>query len=244
MTNEILKYLEQFKFIELYFGEPFLQKAISNYSSRKTNSIPFYHLANFICWAFCRKHYEFFIELEEMLKYFYSGSHLQEYLLSRKVRKHLKSRDEIEFHSIWSELIFAFFLSKRDFEVIKIGQAKGEASEQADIVTNKGLFEVTLVLSEKDKQMIGEAFFGSNEVDEISKKLINNKIQTKINQNEAKNIVIDCTFMESLYEKLMTTYTIGIKTDFNVFRKVEKKVFLFIRNPHIHQLGILQEICI
>lgn len=242
MTPEILKYLKQFQFIELYFGEKFLQKAISNYFSRKSNLSPFYHLANFFCWAYCKRDYDFFIELEEMLKYFYSESILQEYLLSCNVRKHLKSIDEVEFHCIWSELIFAFFLSKNKIEVIKIGQAKGEASERADIITNKGLFEVTVVLSKKNRYSVGEIFIGSNEVEEISKKIINSKIKTKVNQNEAGNIVIDCTFIDSLYEKLMTSNRLDIKTEFSVFKKIEKSVFLFSRNPCTNQVGIFQKI--
>ena len=173
---------------------------------------------------------------------FYSKNNLQEYLLSPKIRKHLKSKDETEFHSTWSEIIFAFFLHKNKLEILKMGQKKGEATERADIITNNGLFEVTVVLSDKDQYSSGEVFFGSNKIEDVSMRIINNKIKNKSNQNEANQIVIDCTFMDSLYEKLISSYIPGMKTDFGVFKKIKKSVFLFSRNTATHQVGIIKRI--
>lgn len=145
--------------------------------------------------------------------------------------------NEVEFYSAWSEIIFAFHLSRLNYKIIRMGQAKGEASEIADIITDKGLFEVTAVVSEKDRYEADTVFWGSNEISSISRKIINSKILKKRNQNKATRIVIDCTFMDDLTDKLLTSTFLGIESDFNVFKECYKDLTLFTRNSVTQQVG-------
>jgi len=244
IKDDVILYLKRFEYISLLFGEKYLYKIMSHYYNREKNDVPYYHISNFIAWSYTLENKVFFNELEEMLKYFHSEKHLQQYILNPKTRNKLKSMDKVEFHSIWSEIIFAYHLYKSGLTILKIGQVKGEATEKADIITNKGLFEVTTVLSDKDRYEVGEVFWGSNEIIHESKKIINDKIKDKKNQNEATNIVIDCTFMDDITEKLLTSTVFNFKTDFNVFKKIPKNVFIFTRNNVTQQVapGLIRKI--
>lgn len=241
IKEEIISYLRDFQNITSYFGENYLRNSINHYFSRKKGS-SYYHLANFIVINYGLENFSFFSELNEMLKYFHSEKHLQEYILNPKVKNKLKSMNMADFHSIWTECIFPYFLQKNNFRILKIGQRKGESTEKADIITDNGLFEVTAVLSEKDRYKTGEVFCGSNLISSDSKTIVNDKIDDKKNQNDATHIAIDCTFMDDLSEKLMSAAIFNFKTDFEVFKKIPKSVFIFTRHNVTEQVGPIRKI--
>lgn len=238
--NEIFLHIDKYPFINLYFGKKFLVKILIHLFNRLDDSKPYYPLAVFIVSGFNDSDKSFFIDLENMLKFFYSQNHLKEYILTPRVKNKLKSVNNVDFNSIWSELIFAYYLHQKGHKILKIGQIKGESTEQADIITDKGLFEVTVVLSERDRFNNNEVFFDSQKIISDSIRIINNKISEKINQNKADFIVIDCSYMDNLYEKIFSSTVLQIKTMFDVFKKTTKPVFLFIRHNVTCQVGIVK----
>ena len=220
IRKNVLLFLKGYPRLYSYFGENFLLKILKQYYNRIDANKPAYLIAYFIAFAYQQQHKIFFDELEAMLTYFHSEPHLNIYITTPKNK--LKSMKQDDFHGVWSEVIFAYFLHKNGYKINKIGQAKGEAREHADIFTDKGIFEVTVILSKRDYYEPGFVFAGSNEIIYDSIRLANDKISGKEKQNEAKFIVIDCTFMDDLTEKLLSSRYLNIPVDFEVFKKTSK----------------------
>lgn len=230
--KEILKTIFNCPNIVNVFGQSFLEKSIDSYKT--VDGIEWspqnYFIANyFMSVSFYKNQINFITSLENLLSY-YIKQH-KDYILSNNVLSRLTSKNESIFQGKWSELIFAYFLNNKNIDVVSVSELtktnEGE-KELYDIKTEYGEIEVAVILSSKGKVFDSdEVFFGSVDIGDIEKQLVNKKIKKK----GGKNILaIDCTFVDELYDKLFS-YKEGINIDFSVFKHTSKNVFLFLRNP-------------
>ena len=236
--KEILNTIYNCPNIVELFGESFLDNAIESYKTidKIKWSSQNYFIANyFMSASFYLNQINFINSFEKLLSYFITQH--KNYISSKNVLFRLTSKNEALFQGKWSELIFVYFLKNSNVDVISVSELiktnEGE-KELYDIKTKYGEIEVTSILSSKGKVFDSEeVFFGSVEIGEIEKQLVNRKIK---NKSGKKILAIDCTFVDELYEKLFS-YKEGLNIDFDVFKPTSKDIFLFLRNPANQQVG-------
>ena len=236
--NEIKRLIKQYPNVMDLFGKEFLLEAIECHSVDNCDqwSPKNYFLSNYLMSAFDHLNEPNFItELENMLQYF-----LQEhptYIASKQVLSRLKSKDKALFEGKWSELIFAYFLKRKNvanIDMSNIIQTEDGEKELFDIKTDLGEFEVTTILSQKGMYNTNQVILGSLEINENDKILVNGKIKKK----RAKSLLaIDCTLVEDLFVKLAESQ-LGMPIDFNVFKRTSKQILLFIRDPQTLQVAL------
>lgn len=236
--NEIIKTIHNCPNIVNVFGIKFLEDAIETYKTTdgiKWSSQNFFIANYFMSVSYYPNQINFITSLENLLSYFLK--YHKDYILSKGVLSRIMTKDEPLFQGKWSELIFVYFLKNNNIDVISVSELQktneGE-KELYDIKTEYGEIEVTTILSSKGKVFdTEEVFFGSVEIGDVEKQLVNRKIK---NKSGKKILAIDCTYVDELYEKLFS-YKEGLNIDFNVFKPTSKNIFLFLRNPATQQVG-------
>jgi N6-adenosine-specific RNA methylase IME4 len=234
----VVNFIEHCPNIRKLFGDKFLSKAIESFSTGENDqwSPNNYFISNYLMGA--SRHLDkdnFITELEQMLQYFLKEH--PTYIKSKQVLVRLKSKDRALFEGKWSELIFAYFLNKKDVSNIDLSNiilSENGEKELFDIKTDLGEFEVTTILSQKGIYDTNQFIWGSLEIDKKDRILINGKIKKK----RSKSILaIDCTLAEDLSTKLVESQ-LGMPIDFNVFRKTSKIILLFVRDPQTLQVMV------
>ncbi len=235
--KQIIKLIRACPNILNVFRIEFLENAIETYETTDGTKWSFqnYFIANyFMSVSYYPNQINFITSLEKLLSYFLK--HHKDYILSKGLLSRLMAKDETLFQGKWSELIFVYYLKSNNIDVISVSELvktnDGE-KELYDIKTKYGEIEVTAILSSKGEVFdTEEVFFGSVDIGDVEKQLVNRKIKNK----SGKNILaIDCTFVDELYEKLFS-YKEGLNINFNVFKPTSKNVLLFLRSPATQQV--------
>jgi hypothetical protein len=172
-------------------------------------------------------------EWSQMLTFF--NEKFPESINSSDAKARLQRGDEANFQGKWTELSYAYYLSKKGENILEMNPQNGNDIEITDIRTNKGSYELTTLLSKSLNEEILTPVPGSSEFTSEIKFIVDRKLKAKENQNPSDFIVIDATrSAEVMSQKVINDYISEI--DWDVFHRVAKGVILIFRDTHTEQI--------
>lgn len=188
----------------------------------------------------------FLIECNKMLGFYLEK--FPEKIKSADVIKRLSSKKESDFEGKWSELIFGYYLNNLGYELndISVKEKTNDGEKEiCDLRTNLGDIEVACSLSKNGQfpEMDSESEDDPNNAFSIDMNItgeLKKIILSKIHKKNDKNIIaIDCTYLDEMRHHFdqISDENFKMYSDISIFRKDEKNIFLFLRNPITEQVS-------